>query len=69
MVPALVIELKWNQTVDTAIEQIKQRKYPTVLKDYGGDILLGGINYNKDAAAGQRNYTCKIESLRRQRYE
>ena len=64
MVPALVIELKWNQSADTAIEQIKQRKYPTVLQDCGGDILLVGINYDKDAPAGQRKYTCKIENWR-----
>lgn len=61
LVPALVIELKWNQSADTAIEQIKQRKYPTVLEGYGGEILLVGINYEKDASAGQRKYTCKIE--------
>ena len=61
MVPALVIELKWNRTADTAIEQIKQRRYPTVLQDYGGDILLVGISYDKDAPAGQRKYTCNIE--------
>ena len=61
MVPALVIELKWDQSADAAIEQIKHRKYPTVLQGYGGDILLVGINYDKDAPAGQRKYTCKIE--------
>ena len=61
LVPVLMIELKWNQSADTAIEQIKQRKYPTVLQGYGGEILLVGINYDKDAPAGQRKYTCKIE--------
>ena len=61
LVPALVIELKWNQSADTAIEQIKKRKYPTVLQGYGGDILLVGINYDKDAPAGQRKYACTIE--------
>ncbi len=61
MIPALVIELKWNQTAETAIEQIRQRKYPAVLEGYGSDILLVGINYNKEAPAGQRKYTCTIE--------
>ena len=61
VVPALVVELKWNQSPDTVIEQIRQRKYPTVLQDYGGDILLVGINYDKDAPVGQRKYTCRIE--------
>lgn len=64
MVPALVIELKWNQTADTAIEQIRQKKYPTVLEGYGGDILLVGISYDKGAPAGQRKYTCRIEKWR-----
>lgn len=64
MVPALVIELKWNQSTDTAIEQIRKKKYPTVLQGYGGDILLVGINYDKEAPAGQRKYTCKIENWR-----
>ena len=61
LVPALVIELKWNQSADTAIEQIKKKKYPTVLQGYGGDILLVGINYDKDAPAGQRKHACTIE--------
>ena len=61
MVPALVIELKWNQSASTAIEQIRMKKYPEVLQDYGGDILLVGINYDKEVPAGQRKYTCTIE--------
>ena len=43
------------------IAQIKQRKYPAVLQDYGGDLLLVGINYDKDAPAGERKYSCTIE--------
>ncbi len=61
LLPALVIELKWNHSADTAIEQIRQRRYPEVLQGYSGDILLVGINYDKSAPAGQRKYTCKIE--------
>ena len=61
MVPALVVELKWNRSAEAAIEQIRQRKYPEVLRDYGGEILLVGISYDKDAPAGQRKYECRIE--------
>jgi len=61
MVPALIVELKWNQTADSAIDQIKDRNYPAVLNGYQGEILLVGINYCKDTPAGQRQYTCKIE--------
>ena len=45
--PALVVELKWNQKVQTAIQQIKDRKYPSSISDYTGDILLVRINYDK----------------------
>ena len=64
-VPALVIELKWNKTADTAVEQIKRNRYPEALRGLGSDILLVGINYDKDLPAGQRRYTCKIEKVNR----
>ena len=60
-VPALVVELKWNQSADAAIEQIRRREYPEVLQGYGGEMLLVGISYDKDAPAGQRKYSCVIE--------
>ena len=60
-VPALLVELKWNRTAKAAIDQIKEKKYPEVLKDYGGDLLLVGISYNKDTSSGGRQYTCMIE--------
>ena len=59
--PALVIELKWNQSAETAIEQIKDRRYPEALQGYGGEILLVGVNYDKEAPAGKRKHSCKIE--------
>lgn len=57
--PVLVIELKWNQTEDGAIAQIKEKKYPSVLEGYGGDILLVGVNYDTDT----KKHTCKIEKV------
>ena len=56
--PALVIELKFNHSTDTAIDQIKRKEYPTKIADYTGDILLVGINYDKEA----KLHTCMIES-------
>ena len=47
--PALLVELKWNQTAEGAIAQIKNRHYPKAIENYGGDILLVGINYGKEA--------------------
>ena len=59
--PALLIELKWNQSAEGAIAQIHSRQYPEVLKGLGKEILLVGINYDKNAPAGQRRHSCRIE--------
>ena len=58
--PALVVELKWNKSAEGAIEQILSRHYPDVLKDFGNKILLVGINYDRDAAPGERKHSCRI---------
>lgn len=58
--PALVIELKWKQSAQGAIDQILKNKYPDALKDYGSAILLVGISYDKDADTGERKHICKI---------
>lgn len=57
--PALVIELKYDQTVDTAISQIKQQNYPAALQGYTGELLLVGVNYRK----ADKKHECKIERL------
>lgn len=59
--PALVIELKWKHSVQGAIARIKDRRYPVVLSGYGGDILLVGIAYDREA--GKRKHTCVIEKV------
>ena len=56
-VPALLVELKWNKSAVGAIRQIKDKQYPNVLEGYGGELLLVGINYDKDS----REYECRIE--------
>ncbi|MBR1866246.1 MAG: AAA family ATPase [Lachnospiraceae bacterium] len=63
--PVLVIELKWNRSAEGAIKQIKERHYPKAFDHYGGDILLIGIHYDKDAPAGRRKHTCIIEKQER----
>lgn len=65
VMPALVIELKWNKTARGAVDQIKARHYPEAIKNYGGEILLVGINYNKNAPAGKRKHTCIIEKYQK----
>ena len=61
ILPALIVELKWNQSADGAIAQIKNRRYPEAVKEYGGEILLVGISYNREAPAGERKHQCRIE--------
>ena len=58
--PALLIELKWDKSAEGAIDQILNKHYPSVLENYGGDILLVGINYDKEAPAGERKHSCRI---------
>lgn len=55
--PALVLELKYDKTADTAISQIHERRYDGVLKDFAGEVVLVGINYNKDT----KKHECEIE--------
>jgi hypothetical protein len=55
--PIMIIELKWNQSAEGAIEQVKNRNYPQVLEEFGNDILLVGINYDKKS----KRHVCKIE--------
>ena len=62
--PALVVELKWNETAQTAITQIRDRRYPDVLEGFGGEILLVGISYSKEAEPGRRSHHCVIERTR-----
>ncbi len=58
--PALVIELKWNESAEGAIAQILERKYPSVIENYGRTILLVGISYDKNSEAGKKTHKCKI---------
>ncbi|MGN0621026.1 MAG: PD-(D/E)XK nuclease domain-containing protein [Porcipelethomonas sp.] len=48
-IPALIVELKYDSSAESAIEQIKNKQYTDCLKDYSGEILLVGINYDKDS--------------------
>ena len=58
--PALVIELKFNHSADTAIDQIRQKNYPAQIAEYTGDILLVGISYDKES----KQHACRIERCR-----
>ena len=57
--PALVIELKFNHSADTAIDQIRRKDYPAKIAEYTGDILLVGISYDKET----KQHSCRMERL------
>ncbi|MBQ3658131.1 MAG: AAA family ATPase [Bacteroidales bacterium] len=48
--PAIVIELKYDKSADTAIDQIRRKNYPASLKGFSKRIVLVGVNYNKAEA-------------------
>ena len=56
--PALLIELKCDKSAETAIDQIKHKNPPAKLEQYAGNILLVGINYDRQT----KQHSCKIES-------
>ena len=55
--PAVVIELKWDKSAEGAIRQIKEKNYINALNEYKGNLLLAGINYDKDS----KKHSCVIE--------
>ena len=55
--PALLVELKWDQTAESAIRQIKEKRYTQWLESYTGEILLVGINYDTKT----KKHSCVIE--------
>lgn len=56
--PAVVIELKKDKDAQGAIAQIKRKNYVKALEDYKGNLLLVGINYDKD-----KKHTCVIDKM------
>ncbi|MCD8119465.1 MAG: ATP-binding protein [Lachnospiraceae bacterium] len=62
-VPAMVVELKWNESAQTALDQIRDQNYPDCLERYHGEILLVGISYDKDEKIQKKKHFCKIERV------
>lgn len=62
--PAMVVELKWKKDADSAIQQIKERRYAGALKGYGEEVLLVGINYDKEDP--NKKHECVIERMKSQ---
>lgn len=58
--PAMIVELKYDQSAQGAIQQMKAQRYVKALEGYQGNILLVGINYDKES----KEHSCVIEELR-----
>ena len=57
--PAMVVELKCDDSADSALAQIREKHYADSLKEYKGNLLLVGINYDKRT----KKHDCMIEKI------
>ena len=55
--PAMIIELKRNDCAESAIDQIRSKKYFESLSHFQGNLLFVGINYNEK----EKTHSCKID--------
>ena len=58
--PAMLIELKYDQAVETGMDQIKKKNYPKALEHYKDNLLLVSISYDKTS----KKHSCIIEKLK-----
>lgn len=64
--PALLIELKYDKSLETAIDQIKAKNYPQKLEHYKDNMLIISINYEKDTSSKEVSYkhhSCRIDRI------
>ena len=57
--PAILIELKKDLSANAAIGQIHRKEYKGKVADYGGRIILVGINYDSKT----KKHECQIEQI------
>ena len=58
---AIIVELKHNKTAESALMQIRQKRYFDCLENWKGEIIFVGANYDEET----KKHTCKIEKLRK----
>ena len=54
--PAIIIELKHNQSTGKALQQIQSRQYFDALENYKGNLIFVAINYDKET----KKHKCEI---------
>ncbi len=57
--PAILLELKYDQSADAAIDQIHRKSYKMKLTQYDGEVILAGINYDPKS----KKHECRIEHV------
>ena len=57
--PAMIVELKWNESAESAVEQIKKKNYHAILTGFNCELVLVGINYNEKT----KEHSCRIERI------
>jgi hypothetical protein len=60
--PAMIVELKWNQKCETALQQIQEKKYIQALEGYHGPVVLVGISYEKKGE-NAKQHRCVIRQV------
>ncbi len=58
--PAIILELKYNRDAEGAIAQIHRKKYPAKVAQYTDNLLLVGINFDRQT----KTHECRIEKAR-----
>ena len=58
--PAILLELKYDQSADAAIDQIHRKEYQGKVAQYDGQVILVGINYDPKT----KKHECKIEKFK-----
>ena len=61
--PAMIVELKYNKSAESAIRQIKENRYEGVLAGFRDKVLLVGINYETEGK-DNKHHSCVIEEWR-----
>jgi RecB family endonuclease NucS len=57
--PAMIVELKRNDSAESAINQIRRKQYFDALDHYRGNLLFVGISYD----AKEKTHRCRIEKF------
>lgn len=60
--PGIVLELKYNSSTESALEQIHSRNYIAAFPPSVRRVILVGINYDKKS----KRHECRMEEVRRQ---